>query len=168
MVYDVARRGVLDLLAVDGDGAALGTGEAGYSLDQLLLAVAVDARDAYDLACAHGEVEVAHGLDTALVLNHQVVDAEDLLAGIGGRLLYNQVDVVAHHFLRKLLLVHPCDVDRADVLAAADDGAGVGGGFDLLELVRDDDDRLALGGEATHDLDQAVDLLWGEDGGGLV
>ena len=39
---------------------------------------------------------------------------------------------------------------------------------DCLDMVGDEDDALALGGERTHDVEEALDLEVGEDGGGLV
>ena len=168
VVDHVARSGVLDLDAAHAHLATLGLGEAGDGLNQLFLAVAVDARNAHDLAGMHREAEALDGLDAALILNMQVGDLEDGLAGLGGLLVHGKVDVVAHHHVGKLLFGHVVHVHLVHVLAATDDGAGLGGRLDLLELVGDDDDRLAGAGEVAHDLDQALDLLRGQHGGGFV
>ena len=57
---------------------------------------------------------------------------------------------------------------RADHLAAADHGDGVGDGLDLAQLVRDEDDGGAAGLELAHDVQQLVGFLRGQHGGGLV
>ena len=168
VVDDVARRGVLDLLAVHEDLSGGGFGQAGDGLDELLLAVAIDACDADDFAGADREVEAFDGLDAALVVHVQVANLKDGLAGRGGLLLDLEVHVVSDHHVGEVLLRDVRDGDFVDVLAAADDRAGVGGRLDLLELVGDDDDGLTRAGEVVHDLDEAVDLLGRENRGGLV
>ena len=55
-----------------------------------------------------------------------------------------------------------------DDLAAAQDGGVMAERADLLELVRDVEDRAALGGEAAERREQHLDLLRGEHRGRLV
>ena len=50
----------------------------------------------------------------------------------------------------------------------AQHGAAVGHGHDLGQLVGDEEDALALGGQILHDLHELVDLLRGQHGGRLV
>lgn len=61
VVEHVARRRVLNFGAVDHDPAPVAAGQAGDRLDELLLAVAVDAGNAEDLALVHvqGEARAA-------------------------------------------------------------------------------------------------------------
>ena len=54
----VADGGMGDVLAAQGDVAAAGFFQAGEAVDELGLAVAVDARDAHDLARAHLKAHV--------------------------------------------------------------------------------------------------------------
>ena len=56
----------------------------------------------------------------------------------------------------------------ADHLAVAEDGVAVGDAEDLVELVGDEEDGLALGLELRDELVELGDLLVGEGGGGLV
>ena len=56
----------------------------------------------------------------------------------------------------------------ADDPAAPDDGDPVGDLQDLVELVADEDDAVALGGEAPEDREDLLGLLGRQDGGRLV
>ena len=79
-----------------------------------------------------------------------------------------EADAAADHHGRQLLRRGVGGLDRADVLALAQHRAAVRDRHDLGELVGDEEDALALGGEVAHDLHELVDLLRGEDGGRLV
>ena len=59
-------------------------------------------------------------------------------------------------------------VHRADAVALAEDGDAVGDVQHLVELVGDDDDGAALVAHLAKDGEEAVDLLRGKHGGGLV
>ncbi len=59
-------------------------------------------------------------------------------------------------------------MDGADVLALAEDGHPVGEGHDLVELVGDDDDGLAVSAHVAQDGEELFGLLGGKDGGGLI
>ena len=98
----------------------------------------------------------------------QVLDVEHDLAGLLLGLVDLEGDVAADHHAGQVVLGHGVDVDGADVFAHADDGAEVGGLLDLLELVGDDDDALAVLDEVVHDGDELRDLLRREGRGGLV
>ena len=90
------------------------------------------------------------------------------LAGLGGLLLHVEANVAPHHHGGKLLHGGVLRLHGADVLALAQDGAAVGHGHDLVELVGDEQDALALGGQILHDLHQLIDLLRRQHGGRLV
>ena len=66
--------------AGDAKVAARDRAQPGQRLDELGLAVAVDARDADDLAGAHVERDAAHRLELAVVEHVQVLDLEQRLA----------------------------------------------------------------------------------------
>ena len=74
--------------------------QAGDRVDQLGLAVAVDAGDADDLAGAHLERDAAHLLDAAVVEHVQVLDLEQRLARVRRRLLDAEQHLAADHQLR--------------------------------------------------------------------
>ena len=84
------------------------------------------------------------------------------------RLVDDELHGAADHHVRQLLLVRVAGVDRADALALAQDGHAVGHGHDLIELVRDEEDGLALARKLLHRGHELIDLLRGEHGGRLV
>ena len=64
--------------------------------------------------------------------------------------------------------VAPSVGHRVDLLAAPQDGHAVGDVEHLVELVRDEDDRRALGRQRAQDAEQVLRLLGGEHRGRLV
>ena len=75
---------------------------------------------------------------------------------------------MAHHHIRQGLRISLGGLDGADVLALAEDGHLVGQSHDLVELVGDDDDGLAVGLHVPQDGEELLRLLRGQHGGGLV
>ena len=164
-----ADGGVRDRLAAECDRAARDLVQAGQAVDELRLAVAVDAGDADDLARADIERHMIDGVALVQVRQDaQVLHMQDLLAGVSRRLVDDELHGAADHHVRQLLLVRVAGVDRADALALAQDGHAVGHGHDLIELVRDEEDGLALARKLLHRGHELVDLLRGEHGGRLV
>ena len=90
------------------------------------------------------------------------------LAGLGGRLVHHELHRAADHHAGELFLRRFARVDGADVLALAQNGHAVGDLHDLVELVRDEEDALALFRQPAHDLHELFDLLRCEHGGRLV
>ena len=107
-VEHVARAAVRDLLAGDPDRARPGLAQAGDRVDQLGLPVAVHARDPDDLARVHLERDAAHLLDPAVVDDVQVLDLEQRLAGLRGRLLHPQQHLAPDHQPREPRLGRTC------------------------------------------------------------
>ena len=103
-----------------------------------------------------------------MALHAHVLDIQDHLAGGDLRLVHVEVHVAAHHHGGELLHGHVLGLHGADVLALSQHAAPVGHGHDLGQLVADEQDALALGGQVLHDLHQLVDLLGRQHGGGLV
>ena len=158
-----------DVLAAKQDLPVLDRLKPRQAVDQLRLTVAVDAGDADDLTRTHLKRYVVHGV--VLVLpggDRQVLHVEQHVARRARLFLHVEIDAAPDHHGRKLLGGGIFRLDRADALALAQNGAAVGHGHDLLQLVRDEQDRLALGREPAHDLHQLADLLRGEHGGRLV
>ena len=131
-------------------------------LDELALAVAVDARDADDLAAAHGRSDTpAHRLEPAVV-EHRAGPRPRARRrrGVDGRLLDAQHDVAAdHHAARAPPRRSRPGVVSPTTLPVAHDDDAVGDRHDLVELVGDEDDREALVDELAHDREELVDLL---------
>lgn len=167
-----ARRELGDLVAVQADPARVGRQDAHDRLDEFRLAVALDTRDAEDLALVDGEGDPVQddaldalqvGLRQVQTVDGQHRDVGDRgLAGLGGRQL------AADHQLRELLGGRGRRVGGTDRGAPADDGDLVGDGEHLAQLVGDEDDRQALGLELAQVVEERVDLLRDEDRGRLV
>ena len=165
----LADGGVGDVLALERDPAARGGLQPGQGVDELGLAVAVDARDADDLARADLEGDV---LDGAVLMDlggdRQVLDGQNLAAGVQWALFHVEIDIAADHHGRKLLRGGVRSLDGADAFALAQDRNAVRDLHDLVELMGDEEDALALGREVLHDLHELFDLLRGQDRRRLV
>ena len=134
-----------DVLPVEGDLAGYHRLKAGQAVDKLRLAVAVDTGEADDLAPAHLQAHVLDGVVLVHLAGHgHVGHVQHHLAGLGGLLLHVEADVAPHHHGGKLLHGGVLRLHGADVLALAQDGAAVGHGHDLVELVGDEQDALGL------------------------
>jgi hypothetical protein len=167
-LVDLAGVQTGDVLTVELDGAGLLGPHAGDGLDQLALAVALHARHAEDLARPHVEGQALHRGVTPVVGHHQVTDPQLGLGGRGRRLLDVEQDLAAHHQRRQRRRGGLAGIGRADHLAPADHRDPVGDRQHLAQLVGDEDDRLALVGEALDHLEELVDLAGRQDGRGLV
>ena len=158
-----------DVLTAELDGAGNERLQAGQAVDELRLAVAVDAGKADDLAAADLERNVLDGIVLVELGGHgHALHLEHDLAKLGRLLVHMEADAAADHHGGQLLRRGAGGLDRADVLALAQHRAAVGDRHNLGELVGDEKNALALGGEVAHDLHELVDLLRGEDGGRLV
>jgi len=139
------------------------------TVNQLCLSVAVDTGDTDDLAGAHAEGHVFHGVVFVHLGGHgHVLHIQDDVAGHLFILMDDKLNIAADHHAGQLFLGGVADVHGADALALAQDGAAVGHGHDLVELVGYEQDGLALLGKAAHDLHQLVNLLGRKHGCGLV
>ena len=161
--------GVGDVVPAELDMPVRGLLQPGEAVDELRLAVAVDAGDAEYLARAHVEADAVHGVLLVDARGDgEVPHAEHGLLRLGGVLDDFQLHGAADHHVGERLLVGVLGLHRADAAALAQDGHAVGHRHDLVELVGDEEDALALAREAAHDLHQLVDLLRREHGRGLV
>ena len=158
-----------NILALKRDFAAHGRLQTGQGVDKLRLAVAVDTGDADDLARADTERHVFDGVVLMdLGGDRQVLDGQDLAARLERAFFHVEADVSADHHGRQLLRRGIRGFDRADALALAQDGDAVGDLHDLVQLVGNEEDALALGREILHDLHQLLDLLRRQNGRRLV
>ena len=160
----LADGGVGDVLAFQLDGTGGGLFQAGNAVDQFALAVAVDTGDADDLARADIEADAAHGVVLVYLAGYnKVFHFQNRLARLAGLFLNGKLHVAADHHLGQFLFGGILDIHRTDVLALAQDRAAVGNGHDLVELMGDEQDALALGLEAAHDIHELVNLLRGQN-----
>ena len=158
-IHRVARRRILDFLSVDLDGSTVRFSQVRDDLDKLLLSVSVDAGQTYDLACMNRQIQILQNRQPSVVAGLQIVNLKDRFAGLRGFLVYRQTDLVTDHHIRELRLSDIRDLYRVDVLPAPDNRAFVGRGFNFPELVRDDNDGLAVIHESVHDTDEVFDFL---------
>ncbi len=80
----------------------------------------------------------------------------------------HELDVTTDHQLGQVVLVRLGRDPRADDLAAPDDRDPVGDLEDLVQLVADEDDRVALVGQPTQDREDLLGLLGRQHGRRLV
>ena len=156
------------LAAVDDDPARGRMAEPGERVDELRLAVPVDARDPDDLAGANLERDPAHHLETAVVDHVYVLGLENRSTRLGRLLLHPEEHLPADHHPREARLGRAGPRDGVDLLAAAEDGDQIRDLEDLLQLVADEDDRLPLRLEALEDLEELACLLRRQHGRRLV
>ena len=157
-----------ELASLEDDAAGLYLGEAGDGANELGLAVAVYAAEAEDLARAKLEGKVPDAEDALRVADIEASYREHDISRPGGSLVDVEVDLSAHHHLGHALLGSIGHAHRVHEPAPPEDGAGPRDLLDLLELVRDEQDGLALADEPAHDLHELPDLLRRQDGRGLV
>ena len=87
VVEHVPGNGVLDLLALHGDGAGIHLRKAVDGLHKLFLAVALDASDTNDLSGTNVEIEATHLLDASAIPHVEPPDREGRLARLSRTLL---------------------------------------------------------------------------------
>ena len=144
-VHEAKTGGLVENIhTVYGDPALCGLFQARDDLHKLGLAVAVDTSDTHDLTLADGEVQAPEDFHTPVVHTVQVLHLQDHIAGHLLRLIHLERHLAAHHHAGELILGHGFHIHGVNVLAQADDGAVVGGGLDLLELMGNEDDALAV------------------------
>ena len=98
----------------------------------------------------------------------QVLDLEQDVARLRRLLLDAQEHLAADHRARERRLGRALARHRLDLLAAPQDGDAVGDLEHLVQLVADEDDRLAVRLEAADDPEQLLRLLRRQHGGRLV
>ena len=160
---------IRDVPALQPDRAAGRLFESRDAVDQLALAVAVNTGDADDLARADIEADAAHGVILVYLAGHyEVFHLKNRLARLAGLFLNGELHIAADHHLGQLFLGGVLNIDRTDILALAQDAAAVGHSHDLVQLMGDEEDALALCLEAAHDLHQLIDLLRGQNSRRLI
>ena len=153
----------LEGLALQGDGAAVQGAHAVGGLHHLGTAGAHQAEDAHDLALAHGHAAV---LDPLAGLD--VLQVEDLLAGLGGVAVVVVADLTAHHLLDQLVHGGVLQLGGADVPAVPEHGHPVADAVNLLHTVRDIEDSHVALEQLVHHAEELLNLIGGQGGGGFV
>ena len=153
--------------------SSIGPGGAGAHahdrLDELGLAVALDAGDAEHLARVDVEADVVE--QRAAVRRRagsRLLDRQQHLVGDRRRLGARRGQLGADHQLGELAGGDVVGADRGDGGAATDHGDLVGDGEHLVELVGDEDEGEALVLELAQVAEELVDLLRHQHRGRLV
>ena len=89
-------------------------------------------------------------------------------AEFGIRLVHRKADLPAHHQIGHGLCVRRGYVQHINQSAAAKDSAAVCDLLDLLQLMGDQDDGLAVALQTADDLQKKFDLLGCQHGGGFI
>jgi len=152
----VARRLAGDVVPTKSDFAARGRPQPGDDLGQRALAIARHAGQADDLAGAHVEADPAQRRPFAVVLCLHVAQAEAHLVGSAGLLGRLGGQRPANHHLGQLLLGRALHRRRADGAAVAQHRHPVAQLDDLVQLVGDEDQRVAV---ALHLLQRQEELV---------
>ncbi len=152
----LARRRAVTSVARDArSGPLVGAAEAGDRVDQLGLAVAVDAGDADDLACAHLERDAAHLLEAAVVAARRVRRPRGSGSpGVAGRFSTRRSTSRPTMSRARLSSVAPARGSVSIILPAPQHGDPVGDLEHLVQLVGDEDDRHPLAREAPQDREE--------------
>ena len=137
-------------------------------LDELILAVAGDPRDAQDLAGPDVKVDAPDDLRAAIVGDPQTFDPKGDLGRVRRAPVDRELDFAPDHELGEVVLVRLGWDPRADDPAAPDDRNPVGDLEDLVQLVADEHDAVALGGKPSEDREDLLGLLRRQDGRRLV
>ena len=163
-LHGLARAGHVHRAPVEQQLAARERGDAEERLDELGATGALQAGDADDLAGAQLEVDV---VDVAVAGAAQL---EARLAEHGALLGLGEVrgDRAADHAAHQLVGVELRGRAARDERAVLQHGDGVAEVEDLLQPVRDVEDRDAARLEAAHDRVEQLDLVVGERGRRLV
>ena len=165
---DLAGAPVGDVGVAEEDQPGRGLAHPHDHLDELGLAVSLDAGDAEDLAGMDRERDVVEHRSPGQALQGEVLHPEHRAVGDRGLLGARRRQLRADHELGELAGVDALRVDRVDGRAAADHGDAVGDAEHLVELVRDEQDRQALLLELAEVVEELVDLLRHQHRGGLV
>ena len=141
-----------------------------HRFGQLALTVPRDTRDSDDLALPDRERNIVDGRLAAITRNGEPIHFEHAdvreLPGLLER--FRNLDLASDHESRERLQRRRRGVDGRDRPAAAQHCHAVGDRLHLVELVRDEDDGLALVGHRAERLEELLGFLWCEHCGRLV
>ena len=157
-----------DVTVAEPDPACGRPAGAGQHLHQLALPVALDAGDAEDLARSELERDALQRRYALVRARGQVVDRHHHRTRSRRLLVDAQQHLAPDHQRGDLLLVRVLCREMADHTAAPHHRDAVGDVEDLLQLVADEDDRLARFDQVAQHHEQLLRLLRREHAGRLV
>ena len=158
-----------DVLPIQRDRTAGDFFQTGQAVHQLGLTVALNTGKADDLTRANVKADIAHRIFFMGAAGHRhALHAQDGFAGLGGLFVHHKLNIAANHHAGKLFLAAVGNIHGADILALAQNRTAVRHGHDLVQLVGNKQDALALSLKTAHDLHQFVDFLRSQYSGGFV
>ena len=93
------------------------------------------------------------------VLHGQMLDLKHRVPVMRGILFRIEIHLAPDHQVRHFLHGRGLHVQHVHKLSPKENGAAVCDALDLLDLVRDEDNRLAVASQAVDDFEQEIDLL---------
>lgn len=136
--------------------------KSGEYAHELGLAVALDSGKPHDLPGAHVEGNVFQDTHILIVAEREAAGAEERLPDSPGCGNAREADLSADHEVGDFMLGYPCGLTRRNHARVPHYGDPVGDPLDLLQLVGDEDDGLAVLLEVEQALEQPFRLLRGQ------
>ena len=164
-----ARRRVRHRRSGEGDISGCDRAQSGGAGDKLILTVAGNPRHADDLPGKNFDINRTQPLDAARIAGDQPLSREqrgrtEARARFDPRRLHRLAD----HPLRDLRFGRLRGRRRRDDPTRAHDGDGVGDAHDFVELVADEDDRVAFALQPPHQGDEFRHLCGRKNRGRLI
>ena len=142
-----------DILPFQQNMSAVRLVQACQGIYKLCLAVAIYARHAHNLAAAHLKAHMVHHVfSSALRVHTDVLCLQHHVCRLRGALFHHKVHLTAHHHFAHFLFRRRGHVYRADTPALAKNRAAVCHRLYLIQLMRDEQDALALFHKLLHNL----------------
>ena len=157
-----------DVIAHQLNAAAVDRSQATERLNQLGLAVAADAGNAQYFACAQLKTNAEDRRDTAGARHQKALHVEHSFFGLAGLLVYAQHDLAAHHQVGHVAHADVGDLARGNHAPAAHHADAVRHFLYFKQLVRDQHDGAAIGGQIAYDVVELTYFLRGEHGGRFI
>ena len=164
----VSNRQFRKLLPSVSDRAALCLHISGKDFHRLFLSVSLDAGDSQNLPGLQGKAEIVQLLCAEFVGIAQILHGENLLPELLRRFFILDSDISSHHQPGDLF---QCDISQlvgTDGTAVFQDSQPVAEIFHLIQLVRDEYDRISLFFQIQKLLKQLLRLLGSQNGCRLV
>ena len=131
-------------------------------LAQLALTASCDPRNAQNLAAADEKAQIFDRIAALVTLDGEIADLQKRAVERHRRALNVEHDLLPHHHLGQGDFIRLTRVDAADVFPLTEHRNAVGDRHDLVQLMRDDDDRLAVRLHGADHGKELVRLLRGE------
>ena len=169
MLEALTDRTVRNLFPAKVDRTSRAFFQACQAKNQLTLTIPIDACNTNDLPCTDLEANVLHRIFFMRLRRYTqpfyVQDHFSRLCRFFGNL---QLDWATYHHVGQRLLIRVLCFYSANILSLSQHGDTIGDRHDLVELMRDKEDRLSFCGQVFHNLHQLINFLGRKHSGRLV